>query len=335
MTTSRSISTLIAVFAAAVVTAIGATAPHDAEAAVTCVKHLQVTATKGGPFDDAGGGVVRNGCWSFDHTSVASARDPHCTLDPARPVWGYDDTSPLHAAGADAAGVADCARRGGTGYEYAAYRAGRFNVVREDLVRRVYMQLYGSSRIESPTIRAAWLAKANANPSKYAPMINAAAPGSTAAGTAAEVTKLCGMPQVQAIAIWMPSGTPDADALQRRVAIIKALNACSGRVTAPPPPPAVPVVHVNHAPTALHPQHFTVRRGVLARVPLSYGDADGDPLTLTLVAQDFASASVGFKLVPGGFNVLGGAATGTLSFTYRVTDPSGAFAQAHVTVSFA
>jgi hypothetical protein len=328
---------LAAAIAAASLTAIAAPTAGAQAPGWQCTKAMHVTVA-GHEFPRPGEQLKGNGCWTFDHPTPKANLPERCHFEESgNRAWAYDDTNWSHPD--DDARIRDCAarHRGLMGYEHVTYRGGAFKIVRLDaVVKRYYLQLYTPTTsgypLVTPGVKAKWLASFAAD-SRFAPMIHSGASSTNAAYdkvVADEVTSLCRMPSVKAIGLYVSAGR-ESDQRRRRDAIVKALNACTGRVVQTP---VTPRPQVNRPPVAQHPQTFTLRRGTTARVPLNVSDPDGQPLTLQPILQSFASSSFGFSMVPGGFVMtVPKTAKGPLHFTYTATDPGGLKAQAHVVVN--
>jgi hypothetical protein len=87
-----------------------------------------------------------NGCWTAEDTvGDASFRDCHSdgsVKHPKGDKWFYDDTNPRNALGAEESALYNCSRGAGKGYEYMAFRDGRWRLVRRPNAAAYFAELY-------------------------------------------------------------------------------------------------------------------------------------------------------------------------------------------------
>lgn len=128
--------------APASVTSASAPAAAPAKAA-HCKKRLTVTFAV---YNHLGAALGSNGCWTAENTvGDADFRDCHVdgkVVHRSGKKWFYDDTNPYNDLGRERQLIRDCAAGERRGYEYMAFREGRWRLVAQRHTSAYFAELY-------------------------------------------------------------------------------------------------------------------------------------------------------------------------------------------------
>jgi hypothetical protein len=127
----------------ATVQSAAAPAAAPAKAAAHCKKRLTVTFAV---YNHLGAALGSNGCWTAESTvSDPDFRDCHVDGKVAHrsgKKWFYDDTNPYNDLGRERQLIRDCAAGEKRGYEYMAFREGRWRIVAQRHTSAYFAELY-------------------------------------------------------------------------------------------------------------------------------------------------------------------------------------------------
>ena len=201
-----------------------------ASAPPACSKRIILTVALYTGMDEPGvdGVATANGCWTYERVSKSNQEWKICNYDgtvhhEGGVKWVYDDTSSAHDSGVEQSRITAC-KSGitGRGYIDMANRGGGWRKVVESGVRAHFAEIY-SSQFAVDDQYSLWLSEGEPGD----PMVNFGEP--TTSSTRIRDATLRACARVKDGGFFGVYVYPESLRGERMSALVKALNACTGR----------------------------------------------------------------------------------------------------------